>query len=172
MILYYSPLLPWTKKALHSILRPLRYLLWEKRDKMGITWVVWNHLATPKRLGGTGILNLSKHMMAHRFHYYKTCVQTHNHGYLLFNISLRTRVYHMGGQRLRVHGGKYWMDVFHLVLGTRPLVWKCKQHSLIRRTLCVGNAKYTEWERENERHKVTISYSTNDNNYNYNQQHF
>ena len=34
---------------------------------MGITWVPWNHLATPKRLGGTGILNLSKHMMAHRF---------------------------------------------------------------------------------------------------------
>ena len=34
---------------------------------MGITWVAWNHLATPKRLGGTGILNLSKHMMARRF---------------------------------------------------------------------------------------------------------
>ena len=66
MILYYLPLLPWTKKALHSILQPLRYLLWKKRDKMGITWVAWNHLATPKRLGGTGILNLSKHMMARR----------------------------------------------------------------------------------------------------------
>ena len=34
---------------------------------MGITWVAWNHLATLKRLGGTGILNLSKHMMARRF---------------------------------------------------------------------------------------------------------
>ena len=34
---------------------------------MGITWVAWNHLETPKRLGGTGILNLSKHMMARRF---------------------------------------------------------------------------------------------------------
>ena len=34
---------------------------------MGITWVAWNHLATPKRLGGTGILNLFKHMMARRF---------------------------------------------------------------------------------------------------------
>ena len=51
------PLLPWTKKALHSLLQPLRYLLWKKSDKMGITWVAWNHLATPKRLGGTGILN-------------------------------------------------------------------------------------------------------------------
>ena len=61
MILYYVPLLPWTKKALHFV---LRYLLWKKRDKMGITWVVWNHLATPKRLGGIGIWNLSKHMMA------------------------------------------------------------------------------------------------------------
>ena len=34
---------------------------------MGITWVVWNHLATPKRLGEVGILNLSKHMMDLRF---------------------------------------------------------------------------------------------------------
>ena len=34
---------------------------------MGITWVLWNHLATPKRLGGIVILNLSKHMMARRF---------------------------------------------------------------------------------------------------------
>ena len=67
VILYYLPLLPWTKKALHSILQPLQYLLWKKRDKMGITWVAWNHLATPKRLGGVGILNLSKHMMARRF---------------------------------------------------------------------------------------------------------
>ena len=39
------------------------YLLWKKRDNMGITWVPWNHLATPKRLGKVGILNLSKHMM-------------------------------------------------------------------------------------------------------------
>ena len=45
MILYFLPLLPsWTKKALHSILQPLRYLLSKKRDKMGITWVAWNHL--------------------------------------------------------------------------------------------------------------------------------
>ena len=34
---------------------------------MGITWVAWNHLATPKCLGGVGILNLSMHMMARRF---------------------------------------------------------------------------------------------------------
>ena len=58
---------------------------------MGITWVAWNHLATPKRLGGTGILDLSMHMMARRFSL-KTCVQTHNHECLLLNISLRTRV--------------------------------------------------------------------------------
>ena len=67
MILYYLPLFPWTKKALHSILQPLRYLLWKKTNKMGITSVAWSHLAIPKRLGGTRILNLSKHMMAHRF---------------------------------------------------------------------------------------------------------
>ena len=61
------PLLPWTKKALHSVWQPLRYLLWKKRDKMGITWVVCIHQATPKRLGVAGILNLSMHMMAHGF---------------------------------------------------------------------------------------------------------
>ena len=49
MILYYLPLLPWTKEALHSVLQPLGYMLWKKWDKMGITWVVWNHQA----LGGT-----------------------------------------------------------------------------------------------------------------------
>ena len=67
MILYYLTLLAQTKKALHSILQPLRYLLWCKRDKMRITWVAWNQLATPKCLGGARILKLSKHMMARRF---------------------------------------------------------------------------------------------------------
>ena len=43
---------------------------------MGITWVAWNHLGTPKRLGGTGILNLSKHMMAHRFSFLQVMCST------------------------------------------------------------------------------------------------
>ena len=60
----YLSLFPWTKKVLHSALQALRYLLWKKRDNMGITWVAWNHLATPKHLGGA---NLSMHMMARRF---------------------------------------------------------------------------------------------------------
>ena len=87
MILYYLPLLPWTKKALHSILQPLRYLLWKKRDKLrGIikqplsAWwklVYWTYLSIWWLVD---------------FHYYKTCVQSHNHGYLLLNISLRKSV--------------------------------------------------------------------------------
>ena len=52
------PLLPWTKKALHSVWQPLRYLLWKKRDKTGITWVARNHLETPKRLGGSWNIEL------------------------------------------------------------------------------------------------------------------
>ena len=39
MILYYLPLLPWTKKALHYVLQHLRYLLWKKRDKMEIVFL-------------------------------------------------------------------------------------------------------------------------------------
>ena len=51
IILYYLPLLPWTKKALHSVSQPLQYLVWRKRDNMRITQVAQNHLATPTRLG-------------------------------------------------------------------------------------------------------------------------
>ena len=65
IILYYLSLLPWTKKDLHSILQPLRYLLWRKRDRMGITWVAWNNLVTPKHFGGDTILDLSMHIMPH-----------------------------------------------------------------------------------------------------------
>ena len=36
----------------------------------------------------------------------------------------------------------------------RPSVWKCKQHPLIGRTLCAGNARYTNTERD--RHEVIM----------------
>ena len=51
MALYYSYLLPWTKKALHFVMQLHLYLLWRNRGKMGITWVVWDHLGTLKHLG-------------------------------------------------------------------------------------------------------------------------
>ena len=35
--------------------------------RLRIIWVVWNHLATLKLLGGVGILDLPIHMMARRF---------------------------------------------------------------------------------------------------------
>ena len=67
MILYFLPLLPWTKKALQAMLQPLRFMLWRKKDRRGVAWVSWEHLATPKRLGGVTILNLDMHLMARRF---------------------------------------------------------------------------------------------------------
>ena len=34
---------------------------------MGVTWISWDYLATPKRLGGASILDLEMHLMARRF---------------------------------------------------------------------------------------------------------
>ena len=34
---------------------------------MGVTWISWDHLATPKRLGGATILDLEMHLMARNF---------------------------------------------------------------------------------------------------------
>ena len=67
MLLYFLPLLPWTKKTLQNILQPIRFMLWRKGEMKGVTWISWDHLATPKRLGGAGILNLEMHLMARRF---------------------------------------------------------------------------------------------------------
>ena len=67
MLLYFLPLLPWSKKALQDMLQPIRFMLWRKGEMMGVTWISWDHLATPKRLGGAAILNLEKHLMARRF---------------------------------------------------------------------------------------------------------
>ena len=49
------------------MLQPIRFMLWRKGEMKGVTWISWDHLATPKRLGGVGILNLEMHLMAHRF---------------------------------------------------------------------------------------------------------
>ena len=38
-------------------------MLWKRRDKIGITWVAWNHLATPKPLVGLTTFDLSIDMM-------------------------------------------------------------------------------------------------------------
>ena len=64
MIFYFFPLLPWTKKALQDVLQPLRFMLWRKKDKQGVSWVSWDRLATPKRLGGAALLNVDMHLMA------------------------------------------------------------------------------------------------------------
>ena len=67
MLLYFLPLLPWTKKALQNMLQPIRFRLWWNGEMMGVTWISWEHLAvTPKRLGGATILDLEMHLMASR----------------------------------------------------------------------------------------------------------
>ena len=34
---------------------------------IGVTWISWDPLATPKRVGGAAILDLEMHLMARRF---------------------------------------------------------------------------------------------------------
>ena len=67
MLLYFLPLLPWTKKALQNILQPIRFMLWQKGEMMGATWISWDHLTTPKRIGGAIILDLENYWMARKF---------------------------------------------------------------------------------------------------------
>ena len=67
MILYFLPLLRWTKKALQILLQPLQFMLWWKGEKMGVTWISLDHLATPKRLGGATIWDLEMHVMTRIF---------------------------------------------------------------------------------------------------------
>ena len=42
-------------------------LLWKKNGKSALLWLAWDHVCTPKRLGGASILNLYEHMVAHLF---------------------------------------------------------------------------------------------------------
>jgi hypothetical protein len=67
MISYFLPLLPWTKKSLDQSPRALKYILWRKEFKIGINWVLWTYICTPKHLGGAGLLNLEDHMVARTF---------------------------------------------------------------------------------------------------------
>lgn len=84
MILYFLPLLPWTKKALQDASQPLRLMLWRKKDKQGITWASWDCVATPKCLGGAALLNVDMHLMARSF-----SASYIKHGNLLYKILLR-----------------------------------------------------------------------------------
>ena len=67
MISYYLPLLPWSKKAVEKVTQSMRSLLWKKKGKDGISWLAWDHICTPKRLGGATLLNVYDHMVAERF---------------------------------------------------------------------------------------------------------
>jgi hypothetical protein len=67
IISYFFPLLPWTKKSFDQFSCALKYTLWKKESNIGISWVSWFHVCTPKHLGGTGSLNLEDHMVARRF---------------------------------------------------------------------------------------------------------
>ena len=65
MLLYFLSLLPWTKKALQIFFQPLWFMLWRKGETIGVAWISWDNLVTPKRLGGVAILNLVMNLMAH-----------------------------------------------------------------------------------------------------------
>ncbi len=66
MVSYYLPLLPWSKKVLATVTKPMRQLLWKKKGYNGISWIAWDHVCTPKRLGGAALLNVFEHMVARR----------------------------------------------------------------------------------------------------------
>ena len=40
-------------------------MLWRKGETIGVAWISWDNLVTPKRLGGVAILNLVMNLMAH-----------------------------------------------------------------------------------------------------------
>ena len=42
-------------------------MLWKKKYRDCIPWMAWDHLCTPKRLGGPALLNQYEHMAACRF---------------------------------------------------------------------------------------------------------
>ena len=67
MISYYLLLLQWSNKALEMVSQSMRIMIWKRKEKSIMSWLAWDHICTPKRLGGTSILILYKHMVAHRF---------------------------------------------------------------------------------------------------------
>ena len=72
MVSYFLPLLPWSKKHIDKVSKSMRFLLWKRKDKKGIAWMAWDHICTPKRLGGAALLNLYEHMVARRFTFLKS----------------------------------------------------------------------------------------------------
>ena len=67
MVSYFLPLLPWSKKHIDKLSATMRFLLWKRKEKVGRSWMAWEHICTPKRLGGVALLNLYDHMVARRF---------------------------------------------------------------------------------------------------------
>ena len=66
-VIIFFTLLPWTKKTLQNMLQPIRFMFWRKGERMGVTWISWDHLATPKMLGDAAILDFEMHLMPCRF---------------------------------------------------------------------------------------------------------
>ena len=63
-----DPLFPWKKKALHSVLQPLRYFFRRKGDHIGITLDACNFsFVIPKHLERATTLNLSMDIKIHIF---------------------------------------------------------------------------------------------------------
>ena len=54
-------------------------MLWKKKgNRLGQVWISWQHVTTPKRMGGAALLDLNFHMASLRFSLLQAlCVQSH-----------------------------------------------------------------------------------------------
>ena len=123
MISYFLPLLPWTKKSLDRLARSLKYTLWKKESRLGMSWVSWNNICTPKRLGGVALLNLEDHMVARRFNLLKgMCIGTQPWAEIIRYFVEKVGIYH-GKTRIST---SWW----HVINSTR--VFKCSESIMVQ----------------------------------------
>ena len=80
MVSYYPPLLPWSKKALEMVSHSMQMLLWKIKGESALSWLPWDHVCTPNRLGGASILYLYEHMVACQFTFIRLMFEVYNLG--------------------------------------------------------------------------------------------
>ena len=123
MISYFLPLLPWTKKSLDHLARALKYTLWKKESRLGISWISWSHICTPKRLGGAALLNLEDHMIARRFSLLKgMCLGSQPWGEIMCYFVEKVGIQH-GKTKITT---SWW----HVINSTRP--FKCPDSLMVQ----------------------------------------
>ena len=70
--------------------------------------------SNPQVLRGHGILNLSIHMMAHRFSLLQDMCSDSHSWISIVQYFIENKGLTHGGQQLRHHGSNYWTNIFHL----------------------------------------------------------